>query len=747
MWENIPQELKFDALWCCWKLNERGKVPYDVVHGTLAKSNDKNTFYSFMTVLKHSQKYLKFSQDGKQIGGIGLGIFNGFSAIDIDHCVDVNGNISSMALEIIDYCQSYTEFSPSGTGIRIIFKTDFKNFDKIKYYTNNQKIGLEVYIEGATNKFVTMTGNVYYSSNIATVDIEYILNKYMLKNQPKQKVNEETGEIIDFEFDIDKFLLKDSKLNELWNAQASGSYGNESETDLALCNKLAFYCRKNYDLIEEYFERSPYFKSKDDKHKNKWLTRKDYRQMTIQKAIDSCVEVYNPHYVSTVKHYDLNDTGNARRFIDKYQGDIKYNIDNKMWMIWNGINWQFDVFGNIKNYAEILIEEMKMEAFKITDLEKQKVMLKNINRLYNSSGKEAMLRESQHQLGIPVNNEMFDNNDFYFNCGNGIIDLTTGKLLQHEKNYLINKYSNVKLLNKEPTIFINFLNQIFENNQELIHYIQKVFGYAMTGSTKEQKMFVFVGDGSNGKSLLLQIIGEVLGDYAATSSVELLLDKKIQTANLSEVARLKGIRCVITGESKLGDKLNEGAVKSLTGGNDKITARFLYGNEFEFYPKMKIFMATNHTPIIRGTDNGIWRRIVKIPFKRIFSEDEQDKDLIEKLRSEKSAILNWLVQGCLMWQKEGLNPPQIIADEVKEYRTEMDLVAKWIDECCEVGPGYSEKSMVLFENFIQYCKANKEYEMSNTLFGRNFSKKFEKKRIKGSFYYIGIRIRGDDEWL
>ena len=129
MWENIPQELKFDALWCCWKLNERGKVPYDVVHGTLAKSNDKNTFYSFMTVLKHSQKYLKFSQDGKQIGGIGLGIFNGFSAIDIDHCVDEDGNISAMAKEIIDYCQSYTEFSPSGTGIRIIFKTDFNNLE------------------------------------------------------------------------------------------------------------------------------------------------------------------------------------------------------------------------------------------------------------------------------------------------------------------------------------------------------------------------------------------------------------------------------------------------------------------------------------------------------------------------------------------------------------------------------------------------------------------------------------------
>jgi putative DNA primase/helicase len=154
-------------------------------------------------------------------------------------------------------------------------------------------------------------------------------------------------------------------------------------------------------------------------------------------------------------------------------------------------------------------------------------------------------------------------------------------------------------------------------------------------------------------------------------------------------------------------------------------------------------MATNYEPIIRGTDNGIWRRMVKIPFNKIFNEQQQDKDLIEKLRLEKSGILNWMVQGCLKWQKEGLVEPSVIQDEVKKYRTDMDLVSKWIDENCELDNSYSERSQYLFENFSSYCASNKEFMMSNTLFGRNIGKKFRKVRKNGVFYYVGIRLRSD----
>lgn len=735
MYEAIPQELKFDALWCCWRKTDKGKVPFDVMKRTLAKSNDKTTFYSYKTILNYIQEYFKTDKDGAILGGLGLGIFNGFSAIDIDHCIE-NGVISNMAQEIIDYCQSYTEISPSGTGIRIIFKTDFKDFDKTIYYTKNSNNNLEIYIEGVTNKFVTITGNCIQNCDVNKIDIKYLLDKFMRKKRPARINNAPNGIATE---DISKFILRDNKLNELWNNVAPGSGSNESELDLALCNKLAFYLNRDPVAIKDAFENSPYYASKDDKHVKKWTTT-EYGNNTIQKAIDSCVVVYTPQ---ENKRYDLNDTGNAHRFADKFGEDVKYNVDNKMWMIWNGMNWQYDVFNNIKNLAEILIEQMRMEASMITDHDKLKESLHNIQNLLNKRGKDNMLTESQHLPMIPVNNDMFDKNDYLFNTQNGVINLKTGELIPHNKMLLLNKIGYTEYNKKDCPLFKKFIYDIFENNEPLIHYLQKAFGYSLTGDCREQCMFILVGDGNDGKSLLLQIIQEVIGDYSATSNPDLLLDKKTQSQNLSEVARLKGIRYCVVNELKMGDKLNESGVKDITSGNNKIVARFLYGNEFEFLPKMKIWLATNYEPKIIGTDKGIWRRIVKIPCHRNLQEDEVDRDLIYKLRTEKDAILNWLVEGCLMWQREGLEMPQCLKDELNEYRTDMDVIQRWLNEYCEIGNTYIERSGDLFDNFKNYCIKNNEFPMSQTLFGRNFSKKFNKKMYNGATVYQGVRLKNE----
>lgn len=723
MFEYIPQELKFDGLWCCWKLTDKGKIPYDVVRNSLAKSNDKSTFYPYKTILSYINNYLKLDDKGAFVGGLGLGIFNNFSAIDIDDCINDKGEISDMAQDIIDYCQSYTEKSPSGHGIRIIFKTDFKDFDKTVYFTNNRNLGLEIYIEGFTNKFVTITGNAIVASEINKVNIKYILDKYMKKQQSS-------------EIGIEKFFEKDKKLKELWNNKAPGSGANESELDMALCSKLAFYLRKDADAIDNAFKSSPYFKSKDKKHKEKWLAREDYKKLTITNAINKCTAVYNPNYIPN-NAILYNDTSNAHIFIDKYGDDLRYNVDNKCWMLWNGINWQFDVFNNVKNMAEILIEEMKMNALITND----KDALKNVNHLYNKSGKEAMLSEAQHLPLIPVMNDMFDKNDYLLNCPNGVVDLKTGRILEHNKNLLLNKVTGASLERKQPKLFLKFLNEMFLGNQELIHYLQKAFGYSLTGDCREQCMFILVGDGNDGKSLLLQIIQEVIGDYSCTSNPDLLLDKKTQTANLSEVARLKGIRYCVVNELKMGDKLNESGVKDITSGNNKIVARFLYANEFEFLPKMKIWLATNYEPRIIGTDKGIWRRIVKIPCKHSLSDDEVDRDLIFKLREEKDEILGWLLDGCLMWQREGLAMPEYLKSQWKEYKKDQDIIQQWLDEYCEININYKERASVLFENFSNYCAKNKEYPMSQTLFGRNFSKKFEKRTMNGITIYSGVRLK------
>ena len=730
MFENIPNELKQEALWCCWRIGENGKVPIDVVKREMAKSNDRKTFYTWTTILKHVGIYLR-KQDDRWIGGLGLGIFNGFSAIDIDHCI-VDGKISDMAQEIIDYCQSYTEKSPSGTGIRIIFKTNFKDFDKTYYYINNRKIGLEIYIEGVTNKFVTITGDTILACGVNNVDIEYLLDKYMKKqvranNTPKKTNTYNTYDFID----------KDAKLCELWNGNAA--YSSQSEHDLALCSKLAFYLQRDPDAIRIAFEQSPYYASKDAKHKKKWDTI--YSDNTISLAVDSCQEVYTPTFTNRTK-YELNDTGNAHRFIDEFGADLHYNVDNKMWMLWNGSNWQFDIFNNVKNLAEILIEKMKMEALSCTDADRQKELLKNINKLYNSAGKESMLKESQHLPLVPVNNDAFDRDDYLFNTNSYVVNLKTGKTISHNKNLLLNKISPVDLSNKKPVQFLRFFEDIFKGDKEIMHYVHKALGYSLTGDCREQVLFMLVGDGNDGKSLLLQIIQEVIGDYAITSNPDLLLDKKTQTANLSEVARLKGMRFCVVNELKPTAKLNESGVKDITSGNNKIVARFLYCNEFEFLPKMKIWLATNHLPQIIGTDKGIWRRIVKIPMTRNLQDDEVDQNLIYKLRTEKNEIFTWLVEGCLMWQKEGLKLPPVLEQEKQAYKTEMDLVQKWINENCELGK-YITKASELYEDFKNYCKINNEYEMSQTLFGRNFGKKFNKKLYAGATVYEGIRLRSN----
>ncbi|MDY0104271.1 MAG: phage/plasmid primase, P4 family [Lentimicrobium sp.] len=733
--KNIPQELKQNALFCTWRLEPNGKVPYNPVTKMRAKSNNSNTFHPFNTILKYLADYYAIDDKGKPIGGLGLGIFNGYSAIDIDHCVERDGKLSELATDIIDYCHTYTEYSPSGTGVRLIFKTP-TIINKETHYINNQNLGLEIYISDNTNKFVTLTGNIIHGYDIAELDITYIVNKYMLKRDVKISALNGYVDTDEVDIKIKNKMRVSAKFREIWNKQAPGDGADESETDMILCNMLADVFDGNYAEIEEAFSNSPYFQSKDDKHKNKWLVRTDYREETIKKAISR----YHQNKLEQLAEFELNDTGNAHRLAANFREQIKYNVDNKQWMTYNGKYWQHDVYGQVKNYAEILIEEMKQDAI-IAQGDYKKQILGNIKRVMSSGGKEAMIRETQHLKDIPVTNADFDTEPHYFNTPSGVVNLITGEILPHEKHMMLSRYTDIAPEKGTPKLWLKFLTEIFDGNAELIEYIQRVLGYAMTAYTKEQAMFIFLGDGANGKSLLLETFSKIMGTYATTSSVDILVERKQHVANMSEIARLARIRTVVTDETEMGDKLRESGIKSMTSDYGYITARFLYGNEFVFKPEFKIFMATNHRPIIRGTDHGIWRRIKIIPFNRVIPDDKQDRRLGEKLTTEYGKILNWLIDGAIKWYQDGLKEPRMISESVKEYRSEMDLVQKWITDNCETDPSYFESANVLFNNITQYIESNKEFRMSNTLFGRNMSKKFEKVRQSGVTIYKGIRLR------
>ena len=288
----IPNELKSGALWCGWKREIRNdrptKVPYNPRTVERAKTDDLSTFGTFDEV---NDVYL-----GGYVDGFGIAVTNGFSAIDIDHCISEDGCLSDAAVEICTTMKSYAEKSPSGSGLRIIFKTPDFTYDKEKYYIKNPNNGIEIYTEGATNRFVTITGNTIYGYPIIenSEALQYILNKYMLRPVQTKSTGSEVSAPaphIPAE-DILSKAMRNYSFSSLFNGDMSSYNNDHSSADLALCNMLAFWTGKDANKIDEFFRKSALYR-------DKW-NRADYRNSTIAKAIASCDDVYNPYHAQTI---------------------------------------------------------------------------------------------------------------------------------------------------------------------------------------------------------------------------------------------------------------------------------------------------------------------------------------------------------------------------------------------------------------------------------------------------------------
>jgi putative DNA primase/helicase len=285
-----------------------------------------------------------------------------------------------------------------------------------------------------------------------------------------------------------------------------------------------------------------------------------------------------------------------------------------------------------------------------------------------------------------------------------------------------------------------FIMEIMNCNGELIHFIQNAAGWAMTGDTSEQAMFILFGTGANGKSTFLNTVMNLLGDYAIATPTENFM-KKTGDQITNDIARLRGARFVTTTEAEHGRRLSEPLIKQITG-NDRMTARFLYGEFFNFAPTFKIFMATNHKPVIKGTDHGIWRRIKLIPFTTRIEEERQDKHLEEKLMEEKAGILNWLLEGARRWCAEGLKTPNIIISATDEYRAEMDIIGNFIRERCVLLPDVSIRARELFKCYQGWCDENNERACSERFFGLRLKETgLEQKRCNDGRYWQGVGVK------
>ncbi len=418
-----------------------------------------------------------------------------------------------------------------------------------------------------------------------------------------------------------------------------------------------------------------------------------------------------------------SDVGNARRFARQWQGEIRYCYPWKRWLCFDGKRWVKDEGAEVERRAKETIEAMFVEAADLPDYER-KAQRNHALKSESAARIRSMIALAQSEPGIPVRVEELDADPWLFNVANGTIELKSGKLREHRAEDLITKLSPVEF---DPSAmcptFEAFLKRIFSSRPDLIAYVQRAVGYSLTAVTSEHVLVIEHGTGANGKSTLNSAIEATLADYAISTPPETLMVKYGDGGISNDVARLCGARFVSASESEDGRRLAEAKIKLLTGG-DKVAARFLRCEFFEFIPKFKLWFATNHKPTIRGTDEAIWRRIHLLPFDVTIPKEERVPDYFQNtLALELPGILAWAVVGCLKWQERGLDPPPEVQSATSAYRTEQDVVAEFIATCCIVKEDLEAPAGQLYNVFKRWTEGEGNKPLSNYSFGLRLTDK------------------------
>ena len=437
----------------------------------------------------------------------------------------------------------------------------------------------------------------------------------------------------------------------------------------------------------------------------------------------------------------LTDTTNAYKLLVQFGKDIRYNALWKKWIVWNGKRWELDEGYQIHDKGLRMIRAIYRELWQTADLRERLEIEKHAMQSESARRRKAVIEVASWIPELNVKTDDLDTDHFLLNVRNGTVDLRTGELKGQKQEDLITRMADVDFDPKaDCPAWKKFIMEIMNFNPDLIKFLQTAVGWAITGDTSEQTMFILFGTGANGKSTFLNTIMNLLGDYAIATPTETFM-RKTSDQITNDIARLRGTRFVTTTEAEHGKRISEPLIKQITG-NDRMTARFLYGEYFNFVPTFKIFMATNHKPVIKGTDHGIWRRIKLIPFITRIEEEKQDKHLEKKLMEERSGILNWLLQGTMRWFNEGLKAPSVITRATDEYRAEMDIIGNFIKECCVQIAGVEIKAREFFKCYQDWCNENNEHAVSERMLGLRLKDMgFGQKRSNDGRYWQGIHLK------
>lgn len=750
-WREVPDVLKARHTWCCWRHVDRGrgrlgKAPYNPATGRLAKSNDPETWVDYSTAVEHVGEY----------EGLGIFLADGLCGVDLDDVRNPDtGELSAWAEEEVTALRSYTEISPSGTGLHILVWATLPA-------GRRKRGGVEVYGPGSP-KFFTVSGNRLTGTPSAieerSSDLARFHARYLGDHRQPQSATKAAPvqlDVTDADVLSAAFRAKNGAvIRELF--EAHGADGN-SEDDARLCSLLAFYSGGDPTRLERFMRTSARYREKWDSRRGDetWLARECRLAVERHRG-----EYYTPPKVcstsppaaergdrhakserSPLLNFPRSDAGNGEAFAFLFGDRLRYDWKRERWLRWGAHLWSPAKTGELVPLAKRAARERYAAACEADDDDERKWSFGNESRtrLLNT------LDLARGEPPIADDGEWWDADPALLGCPNGVIELATGTFRPGRQiDRITQQVATPYDPDAECPRWHQFVEEVFGGDSDLIEFVWRAVGYSLSGSIKEQAFFLLHGRGANGKSIFLATLRTVLGDYAYNASFR-VVDYACRGEHDQALAQLEGRRFVTASEAAENARLNEDRLKALAG-DTTITARRLYHDDAPFVNTTKLWLAVNHRPRVLDDSEGFWRRARLIPFNRRFVSAERiaadpslqldpnvlpaDRDLADKLVAEAPGILAWAVAGSALWASGGLCEPACVHEAGQSWREEADPLGDFISTCCNVGPGCQAAAGDLYRAYLAWAEdaALRERErLTQTAFGRRLAGRFDKKR-------------------
>lgn len=735
--ENIPAYLREHGRFVLHK----GKRPLDR-NGRPTDPTDAENALSAEEVLEVYQE----APEGR-FDGIGVIIAPPLVGIDLDHAIDENGAMSPLAEEFLQQLDTYAEISPSGTGLHLIGLAPGMAESCGAYRKKNSGIGLEAYFE---KRYFRFSGDAISPVDVQDISgdvLQRILDTYLKGEKMSTDEGEYTAVTLEqdtrteeeVEMDADAVMSR-MRRGADWETisrllDGENIKGNTSDDDMSLLNRLAFYSIRDARVMDHIYRNS-------DRYRNKWdESRGDstWGAQQIAKAIRDCRITWSPSYsnyaaipetetdgMPTVGmrqwlddhnvlrngRYTLDDRGGGYLLADCLRERVRYVPESRAWYIYRDGVWSKDDGGTaIAEYARRFSKALANYAASIEDEGLRASWMKFAQRWCQFGARQTYIREAESVW--PIHMSEFDRNRMLLNCQNGTLDLETLDFHEHRaEDRLTRKIGAAYDPEAKCDRWERFVEEVIVGDTETRRFLQAWIGYCLTGHTTEECSVILYGRSSrNGKSTLCETIAAMMGGYSANANPATLSEGRSGNGSgpSADVARLRGVRWVQVPEPPQQMVLDAAKLKTMTGG-DKLTARFLHENDFEFYPEFKLTINTNYLPRIDDLTLFKSDRIHVVPFERHFSREERDPKLKAALSTPEalSGILNWAIAGLKDFNENGLRISPKMMDAVREYERSSDKLGRFIEECLQEheDPGHRIKASEAYDEYTAWCRRN-----------------------------------------